>query len=86
MTTGEQFIDKINKRVLQILQKHFDSWSRKQLATGFRLNPHFQDINQFILYWHENRISVKKLSTIPGSLQGNMVYILQVLNHHSHLS
>lgn len=86
MTTGEQFISKIDKPVLIMLQKHLNCWIRKYPNTILRMNPQFQDINQFILYWYENRISVKKLSTIPGSLQGNMVYILQVLNHHSHLA
>ena len=86
MTTGEQILTKISDRVLQILQKHLDTWVRKQLAPEFRLNPQFQDINQFILYWHENRISVKKLMTIPGSVQGNMAYILQVLRHFTNIT
>ena len=86
MTTGEQILTKISDRVLQILQKHLDTWTRKQLAPGFRLNPQFQDINKFILYWHENKTSAQKLMTIPGSVQGNMAYILQVLRYFTNIT
>ena len=87
MSCGEQFIDKIEKPVLIILQKHLDTWKRKHPNTIFLgMNPQFQDINQFILYWYKNPISAKKLSTIPGLVQGNMAYILKVLNHYSYLA
>jgi len=79
---GEQFYEMIDSKVLGILQKHLDTWRNKQISSTFKEHPSFQDIDKFIIYWYRNRKVVENLKSVPGFCQGNMAYILKVINHY----
>jgi len=83
---GEQFYESFDSKVVGILQKYLDTWRRKQISTALKEHPAFQDIDKFIIYWHRNRRVVNNLKSVPGFCQGNMAYILQVINYYNNIT
>ena len=80
-----QPLPKMSQKTLDILQKNLNIWRSRQHLQTTQNNPVFIEIEAFIDYWITNRPVVERLKNQPGSGQGNMAYILNVINHYKNI-